>query len=60
MIVKTRASLTGEVEVAVKAMHSYTTPAIVVLPVAQVDPDYLDWLMAETEAATLSFTPGPG
>jgi uncharacterized protein involved in tolerance to divalent cations len=30
-------------------MHSYTTPAILVIPVERVDQGYLDWLMAETE-----------
>ena len=51
MIIKTRASLAGEVETAVKALHSYTVPAIVVLPVESVERNYLGWIMAETEAA---------
>jgi periplasmic divalent cation tolerance protein len=51
MIIKTRASLAERVSTAVKANHSYTTPAILVLPVEQVDAAYLGWLMAETEAA---------
>ncbi len=49
MIIKTRASLAEEVRVAVKAGHSYTTPAILVLPIESVDPTYLAWLLAETE-----------
>jgi periplasmic divalent cation tolerance protein len=52
MIIKTRASLTDRVCAAVKANHSYTTPAIMVLPVEQVDPAYLAWLMAETGPET--------
>ncbi len=51
MIIKTRASLAGPVGTAVKEMHSYSTPAILVLPLESVDKPYLDWLMAETEAA---------
>jgi periplasmic divalent cation tolerance protein len=51
MIIKTRASLAARVCAAVKEGHSYTTPAIMVLPVDEVDPAYLGWLMAETEAA---------
>ena len=51
MIIKTRASLAERVSAAVKADHSYTTPAILVLPVEQVEAAYLGWLMAETEAA---------
>jgi periplasmic divalent cation tolerance protein len=52
MIIKTRATLAERVCAAVKAGHSYTTPAITVLPVEHMDPAYLDWLMAETQAAT--------
>ena len=33
---------------AVKEMHSYTTPAILVLPIESVEQGYLDWIMAET------------
>jgi periplasmic divalent cation tolerance protein len=51
MIIKTRASLAERVSEAVKADHSYTTPAIMVVPVEQVDAAYLAWLLAETEAA---------
>jgi periplasmic divalent cation tolerance protein len=49
MIVKTRASLAEGVRAAVKEMHSYTTPAILVLPVEGGEPGYIDWLMRETE-----------
>ena len=52
MIIKTRASLADRVCAAVKAGHSYTTPAIMVLPIERVDPGYLEWLMSETAAAT--------
>jgi len=50
MIIKTRAALAESVRAAVKAMHSYMVPAILVLPIAGGEPAYLDWLMAETEA----------
>jgi periplasmic divalent cation tolerance protein len=49
MIIKTRAALAERVSVAVKEMHSYATPAILVLPLESVEQAYLDWLMAETE-----------
>ena len=49
MIIKTRASLSEAVRAAVKEMHSYDTPAILVLPIEGGDPAYLDWLMKETE-----------
>lgn len=50
MIVKTRAALTDAVRVAVKEMHSYTTPAVLVIPIESVDPDYAAWIMRETES----------
>jgi periplasmic divalent cation tolerance protein len=51
MIIKTRASLAEAVNRAVKELHPYTTPAILVLPLESVDEAYLAWIMAETEAA---------
>ncbi len=51
MIVKTRASLAEPVRAAVKEMHSYTTPAILVIPIESVDSSYLAWLFDATEAA---------
>jgi periplasmic divalent cation tolerance protein len=51
MIVKTRASLSEKVRAAVRAMHSYTTPAILVIPLESVDPDYQAWIEAETADA---------
>src|SRR5436309_10018784 len=49
MIIKTRAALAEAVREAVRQLHSYTTPAILVLPIESVDPNYSAWLMAETE-----------
>ncbi len=49
MIIKTRASLAESVRAAVKEMHSYTTPAILILPIEGGEPGYLAWLMRETE-----------
>jgi periplasmic divalent cation tolerance protein len=51
MIVKTRASLAAAVERAVKELHSYTTPAILVIPLESVEQGYFRWLMAETDSA---------
>jgi periplasmic divalent cation tolerance protein len=51
MIIKTRSSLAERVSAAVKEMHSYATPAILVLSLESVDKGYLDWLMTETEPA---------
>ena len=46
MIIKTRASLADAVSDAVKALHSYDTPAIVVLPLESVEKSYLGWLLS--------------
>jgi periplasmic divalent cation tolerance protein len=51
MIIKTRASLAEAVRQAVKEMHSYETPAILVIPLESVDQSYLAWMMQETEPA---------
>jgi len=51
MIVKTRSSLAADVSEAVKAMHSYETPAILVMPLESVEKSYLGWLLAETGEA---------
>ncbi len=55
MIIKTRAALAEAVRAAVKEMHSYTTPAILVLPIESVDPDYHAWIVAETQTAAKVF-----
>ncbi len=51
MIIKTRASLGEKVFTAVKEMHSYATPALLVLPIETIDEAYLGWLMTETRSA---------
>jgi periplasmic divalent cation tolerance protein len=51
MIIKTRASLAEAVRAAVKEMHPFATPAILVIPLESVDAAYLAWMMAETEKA---------
>jgi periplasmic divalent cation tolerance protein len=51
MIIKTRASLAEEVRAAVRQMHTYTTPAILVIPLESVDPAYHAWIVQETEGA---------
>src|SRR5215211_7930398 len=57
MIVKTRAALAEAVGNAVKDSHSYTTPAIAVLPVTGGDSAYLGWIVAETEQSAISQLP---
>ena len=52
MIIKTRASLSDRVSAAVKATHSNTTPAILVIPTESVEQTYLAWLLAETAGSS--------
>ena len=54
MIIKTRAGLAEAVRAAVRQMHTYTTPAILVLPIESVDPDYHAWIVKETPGAANS------
>ncbi len=51
MVIKTRAALAESVRAAVKEMHSYATPSILVIAIERVDPDYHAWICAETQAA---------
>jgi periplasmic divalent cation tolerance protein len=52
MIIKTRAALADAVGRAVRELHSYTTPAILVIPVEGGDPAYLQWIATETSGVT--------
>lgn len=49
MLIKTRASLAERVGALVKQLHSYTTPAIMVLPVESLDLAYHAWIVQETD-----------
>lgn len=51
MIVKTRQELFNELAARVKAMHSYSVPCIVEIPLGRIDAGYLAWLTAETAPA---------
>ena len=53
MIIKTRAGLAEPVRAAVNEMHSYTTPAVLVIPIETVDPDYHAWIVGETREADI-------
>jgi len=48
MMIKTRVTLTQQVTAAVKELHIYTTPAVMVLPVESLDPAYHQWIVKET------------
>jgi len=48
MLVKTRAGMADAVGAAVRELHSYTTPSIMVVAVESADPAYHQWIVAET------------
>jgi periplasmic divalent cation tolerance protein len=48
LIIKTREEKADAAIAAVKKMHSYDVPEIIVLPVAKGYPPYLDWIARET------------
>jgi periplasmic divalent cation tolerance protein len=52
LVMKTRAALVGDLEVRVKALHSYQTPEIIALPITSGSQAYLDWLQGATRAPT--------
>jgi periplasmic divalent cation tolerance protein len=51
LVAKTRGKLVDRLIAQVRAMHSYTCPAIVVLPIVAGNPDYLAWLAEETSGS---------
>jgi periplasmic divalent cation tolerance protein len=51
LVLKVSADRTGEVIERVRVLHSYECPAILALPVADGDPDYLAWVARETGGA---------
>ena len=48
VIAKTRDSLVEALIAKVKELHSYECPCVVALPIVAGNPDYLDWIEAET------------
>ena len=52
LIVKTREDLIEDVIGKVVELHSYECPCIVTLPIATGNLAYLNWITAETRAAT--------
>ncbi len=52
LILKTRAELVEALVARVKALHSYTVPCVVALPIGGGNPDYLGWLASETARST--------
>jgi len=52
LLIKTAERLLGEVKAAIRELHSYEVPEILVLPIGDGDPDYLAWLAGELSGAS--------
>lgn len=52
LVVKTRVELVEAAIARVKALHSYTCPCVVALPILTGNPAYLEWLGQETREPT--------
>lgn len=52
LIAKTRADLVQELTERVMALHSYTVPCVVSIPIEGGNSAFLDWIEAETAAPT--------
>jgi periplasmic divalent cation tolerance protein len=50
LILKTVESAAERVIARVRALHPYAVPCAIALPVGAGNPDYLDWIRAETRA----------
>ncbi len=50
-LAKTRRDLVPRVVERVKALHSYTCPCVIALPIAEGNPAFLDWIGEETTPA---------
>ena len=48
LILKTRQDLVDDVIAKIKEVHSYDCPCVVALPIKAGNPDFLDWIAAET------------
>ena len=52
----TRESFVSAILDRVKEQHPYEVPCVLALPVQHGNPDYIGWVLAETEAASGGFT----
>lgn len=50
LIMKSRSAHLEDLTALVKAVHSYSVPCVVAMPIVGGNPDYLDWLLRETNS----------
>jgi periplasmic divalent cation tolerance protein len=49
LVIKTRQSLFEDLAKRVKALHSYSVPEIIALPITEGSPAYLNWISENTK-----------
>lgn len=49
LVLKTTAALSAQLTARIKALHSYEVPCVVTLAVDGGNPDFLAWVVAETQ-----------
>jgi periplasmic divalent cation tolerance protein len=52
MLIETRQPVAAKVIAEARALHSYSNRALVVLPIVDGSPDFLDWILAQTRASS--------
>ena len=52
LIAKTRTGMIDRLTERVRGLHSYDCPCVVGLPIVGGNPDYLDWIDAETDSSS--------
>jgi periplasmic divalent cation tolerance protein len=48
LVIKSRAALSKKLAARVKALHSYSVPEVVTIPIVSGNPDYLRWVRDST------------
>ncbi len=48
LVIKSRRALSGRLASRVRALHSYSVPEVVTVPIASGNPDYLRWVREST------------
>jgi len=48
LVIKSRRALSGRLASRVRALHSYSVPEVVTVPIASGNPDYLKWIREST------------
>ncbi len=51
LVIKTRQDCFDEVATKVRSLHSYDTPELIALPIAEGSADYLNWMGAQVNAS---------